>query len=390
MAKTRDDQRRFLRGTVLLGRGAPRISACILMLLVAGARAAESEADAEAATAPRPGRVMLASLYRLGIGSQVAERARELARGTDARNAAEIIVAIDTFRDALAARSREELENVFGKEARSQFTLFVEHFTQAEKNGDLEFLGRIVPLAGPWGENPPTTYPALSTAVIDYVLVDDVLEAGRFLADVQTWLDLRKRHDDVPSLHDWLARHDPPQQDAPPPRKRNPLRDAEAEAGEFEDDGGDSRGMLAQFGTARADRRKKALEDARAGMQQVAEERRAAEDEAAARKLAAAQAEADAVRKQAEKLAAAESEAIEQRRNSWSGRLKSVLTTAIGATSGAFLGNVGSRAGEAAAEALFNSDGHHRRGGHHRPPPQSPPPSPSPSPSPAPFPWLKK
>jgi hypothetical protein len=98
-------------------------------------------------------------------------------------------------------------------------------------------------------------------------------------------------------------------------------------------------------------------------------ERRAAEDEAAARKLAAAQAEADAVRKQAEKLAAAESEAIEQRRNSWSGRLKSVLTTAIGATSGAFLGNVGSRAGEAAAEALFNSDGHHRRGGHHRPHP---------------------
>ena len=61
-------------------------------------------------------------------------------------------------------------------------------------------------------------------------------------------------------------------------------------------------------------------------------------------------------------VSAAQSEAIEQRKNSWSGRLKSVLTATIGATSGAFLGNVGSRAGEAAANAIFSEEGHHGRG----------------------------
>lgn len=313
-----------------------------------------------------PTRVLLTSLVRLGIGSQVADRAGELARGADARGAVEIAAAVDAFRDGLGARSREELGRAFGAAAREEFGLFVDRFTQAEQDGDLAFLGRIVPLAGPWEGAPPAAYPALRAALIESALAGDVQEAGRFLADVQTWLDLRRRAVDVPGLHGWLGRGTPAQPaEVPPQRVRNRLRDAEAPAAGFTGGDEEADGALAQFGAARAERRQKALEDARAGMQQVAEERRAAEEEVAAKKLAAAQAEADAVRKQAEKLAAAEGEAIEQRRNSWSGRLKSVLTTAIGATSGAFLGNVGGRAGEAAANAIFNTDdqghGHHAR-----------------------------
>jgi hypothetical protein len=205
--------------------------------------------------------------------------------------------------------------------------------------------------------------------MIESALAGDVREAGRFLADIETWLDLRGRGADVPGLAGWLARDALARTASPaqPPRRRNRLREAEAPAADVADGDDETSGALAQFGAARAERRQKALDDARAGMQQVAEERRAAEDEVAAKKLAAAQAEADAVRKQAEKLAAAEGEAIEQRRNSWSGRLKAVLSTAIGATSGAFLGNVGGRAGEAAANAIFNTDGHSR--GHHPPAP---------------------
>jgi capsule polysaccharide export protein KpsE/RkpR len=110
---------------------------------------------------------------------------------------------------------------------------------------------------------------------------------------------------------------------------------------------------LASFSASRSERRAKALEEAQAGMQQVAAERQAAEQEYAAAKTAAAQAEADAMRKHADKLAAAEQEALEQRKNSWSGRLKQIVSTTIGAAGGAFFGGVGSRAGEAAANAVF-------------------------------------
>lgn len=344
----------------------------VALLALPGAARLHAAEAADVESVESPTRVLLSSLVRLGIGSQVADRAGELARGADARGAVEITAAVDAFRDGLGARSREELGRAFGAAAREEFGLFVDRFTQAEQDGDLAFLGRIVPLAGPWEGAPPAAYPALRAALIESALAGDVQEAGRFLADVQTWLDLRRRAVDVPGLQGWLGRgaQTATETEAPPPRPRNRLRDAEAPAAGFTGGDEEADGALAQFGAARTERRQKALEDARAGMQQVAEERRAAEEEVAAKKLAAAQAEADAVRKQAEKLAAAEGEAIEQRRNSWSGRLKSVLTTAIGATSGAFLGNVGSRAGEAAANAIFNTDGH----SHGHPPPGEGPP----------------
>ena len=146
-------------------------------------------------------------------------------------------------------------------------------------------------------------------------------------------------------------------------QSKNPLREAEAASEDFSGDGGEgSAGILESFGEGRKARRIKALEEAKAGMRQVAEERRAAEDEEAGKKMVAAQAEAEAVRKQAEKLAATQAQAIGQRRNSWSSRLKSVLTTTIGATSGVFLGEVGGRAGRAAADAVFNTDIDHPHG----------------------------
>jgi hypothetical protein len=110
---------------------------------------------------------------------------------------------------------------------------------------------------------------------------------------------------------------------------------------------------LDSFAQARQDRRQRALEEAQAGMQQVASERDAAEREYAARKTASAQAEAEAIKRQADKLASTETEALEQRKNSWGNKLKGILSATIGAATGAFTGGIGTEAGTRLADAIF-------------------------------------
>ncbi len=343
----------------ILKNGFGRLSVVQRSLLAGAFCACVLGSMAQDAQIDTPTRVLLKSVYRLGVQGQITAQAKRLAEPLDAQTTVEVESAVDVFRAEIGESIRTELEGVFGTTARDEFGGFVEAFTQAEVANDLDFLARIVSSAGDWGQV-PTTYEALRGAMVQDVLKADIETAGKFLADIQTWLDLRKKSDEVPLLRVWLDRDKPMQpvvqESAKPKRKRNPLRDAEASAETFDGSGGDEGSALESFGLARTERRQKALEDARAGMQQVAEERRVAEDEMASKKIAAAQAEGEAVRKQAEKLAASESEAIEQRRNSWSGRLKSILSTTIGATSGAFLGQVGSRAGEAAADAVFKTE----------------------------------
>jgi len=322
-----------------------------------------------------PTRVLLRSVFRLNIVDQVAGQTKVFSENADDGAAAEIEAAVRVFRSANGEAIRAELESAFGASARDEFERFVEFFAKAEAESNGEALGRIVESAGAWTQA-PETYVELRAAMVKDVVKDDIAAAGKFLGEIQTWLDLRKKAKDVPPLRAWLDREaegksvsvagvKPATQRSATKKtgKKNPLREAEAQAGEFEEDEEEKGGALGSFGAARAERRQKALEDAQAGMQQVAEERRGAEEEFAAKKTSQAQAEAEAVRKHAEKLASAETEAIEQRKNSWSGRLKSIVSTTIGATSGAFLGEVGGRAGKAAADAVFNEEG---RGRHER------------------------
>ena len=189
-------------------------------------------------------------------------------------------------------------------------------------------------------------------------MADDIAGAGRFLAGVQTWCDMKQSDPSAPAPRVWLDRGIQPKKVK---QSKNPPWEAEVSAEYFTGDGGEeSSGSLESFGEGRKARRMKAIDEARAGMRQVVEERRADEDEEAGKKMVAAQAEAEAVRKHAEKLAPSQTQATGQRRNSWGSRLKSVPTTTIGATSGVFLGEVGGRAGRAAA-AVFNTDGDHPR-----------------------------
>ena len=311
---------------------------------------------------------LLKARFRLDVSEQVGLQAEKLAAPCGEADAAEVAAAADAWKAREIGAIRAALEARFGEKAREAFGTFADTYAKAEAAGDTAFLRNLAGEVGGWDET-PADYAALREGAVQSMLRDEIAAAGRFLADVQTWVALKAEAKDVPPLAAWLARGAAPAgagevaSDKPArPAKRNRLRDSEAQAESFEAEPEEDSGALEGFGAARQARREKALEAARAGMQQIAEERRAAEEELAAKKTAAAQAEADAVRKQAEKLAAAQSEAIEQRKNSWSGRLKSILTATIGATSGAFLGNVGGRAGEAAANAIFNEEDHHGRG----------------------------
>jgi len=245
-----------------------------------------------------------------------------------------------------------------GEEAQTTFVSFVNNFTAAEKEGNADALSAIAESVGI--PSVPENFAALRSAAMKALLNRELGEAGKFLGDVQTWLRLKSKGS-VPPLRAWLNRDKPAATVAKAPsspsrpakKKRNSLRSSEADAGQFiaaKDDGVSS---LRSFGGMRKARREKAIKEAEAGMAQVSAERKSADDEYNAKKVAAAQAEAQALQAQAQRLAASEQEAVIQDQNSWRTRVKDVVAAAAGAAGSAFLGNIGGRVGEAAAQAIF-------------------------------------
>ena len=268
-----------------------RLLAICASVLVLGADAADRS------------RALMSALLRFELAGQVVVNARKLSADPA------VAAAADAYRGRVMARIKADLTDLCGDAgaAQREFGTFVDAVNASPKD-----------------------YAGLRAELAKDELAPDVAAAGRFLGDVEAGLKLKAAK-----------------------RKANPLRDSEADAGTFveaRDDGGSS---LRSFGAARKARRAKALNDAEVGMAQVAEARKIADGEANAKKLAAAQAESAALQAQAARLAAAEKEAVVQNQNSWKTRLKGVLTTAVGAAAGAFVGPVGARAGEAAAQAVF-------------------------------------
>ena len=298
-----------------------RLLAICVAVLVLGADAADRS------------RGLMSALLRFELAGQVVAHARKLSAEPA------VAAAADAYRGRAMARIKADLTDLCGDAgvAQREFGAFVDAVKASPKD-----------------------YAGLRAELAKGELAPDVAAAGRFLGDVEAWLKLKAKGETVP-LDVWLARDEKPAAGNPPvakpkvaKRKANPLRDSEADAGTFIEAKDDGNSALRSFGAARKARRAKALKDAEVGMQQVAAARKLADEEANAKKLAAAQAESAAQQAQAARLAAAEKEAVLQDQNSWKTRLKGVLTTAIGAAAGAFTGPVGARAGEAAAQAVFN------------------------------------
>ena len=276
-------------------------------------------------------RDMMAAVLRLEIADRVVIEAKKL------DSSPEVSVAAEEYRANVISKIRGAIEPLFDSadDAQCALAAFIDSVRKA-----------------------PADYAPLRDDVMKNDLPGDIEAAGAFLGNVQTWLGLRKKKGaEAPPLAVWLDRDSkvPPAVAKKPKKKkrRNSLRDAEAEAGTFVEAPDDGGSVLGTFGTARNERRQKALKDAESGMAQVMEERRIADEEYNAKKQAAAAAEAVAMQAQAQKLAAAEQEAVEQDQNSWKTRIKGIVSSAAGAAGSAFLGGVGSRVGEAAAQAVF-------------------------------------
>ena len=325
------------------------------ILCLLAAMAAASPVAARPAT---DAGILLNAYTRFALAREVQSQALQMARPLPQDAAGQIREQADAWMASETRQLRADLDDRFNDGAKEAFAGFVSEYTTAESQNDLHYLGQLATDAR-LGDT-PLEFSAMRRLVMDQWLTEPFQNGSRLLGEIQTWIELLQGQSPQPPLAAWLARDQttPPAVSAPaaPPRPSNPLADAEASLPDFTAMPEDTAvNPMEAFARSRQDKRERALQDAQAGMQQMAMERQAAEQEYAARKSAEAQADAEAMRAQAQKLAAVEQEAVDQRANSWMGRLKNIVSATVGAATGAFTGGIGAEAGRQAADALFNN-----------------------------------
>ena len=318
-----------------------------LCLLVAGS------AWAADATPMTDAGVLLTAYMRFVLAREIQAQAQNLAKPFAEGDARQIAEQANAWMASETTALRASLDARFAETAKDRFAGFVSEYTSAENQNDLHYLGRLAGDAR-LGDT-PLEFAAMRKMVLDKWLTKPFQKGSRLLGEMQTWAEVRSKNPQTPPLAAWLARDTTtPAATQPQPKPVNPLAAAEAETPAWTaSDTPPPPNPMDTFAQSRKEKRDRALQDAQAGMQQMATERQAAEQEYAAKKMAAAQADADAMRAQSQKLAAVEQEAIDQRANSWAGRLKNIVSATVGAATGAFTGGIGTEAGRQAANALF-------------------------------------
>lgn len=277
---------------------------------------------------------MLVAFIKLDVASEVVSQAEKMAAPLKEKSRRKVLAPALEYHDGVVDSIRERLVAVIGdaEGAQEAFGEFVGTYTELASANDMDFLSSISAMIGL--EPAPSSYGELRGSVIEKFMPADMEAAGRILSAIQA---------KVENMLKKIAEK----------KRKNSLKDSEADAGEFVESRDDGANSLRSFAANAKARREKAIAEAQAGMAQVAQERSVADAEYNAKKQAAAQAEAAGMRSLAEANAAAEAEAAQQRANSWSSRIKDVVSAGIGAGTGAFAGTVGSRAGQSAARAVF-------------------------------------
>jgi hypothetical protein len=311
-----------------------------LFLLLAVATRAEPPATDE--------RVLIVQYLRFALAGQVGQQMAQLAEGQDEGRRAELRRVSDDWQAGRKGSIRAELQKHFGPQGRTRFEAFVNEWMRAEGTRDADVLRRYV-AAFSFDPPGPASFADLRSRVLQDHLGPDMQDASALLARAQSWVESPAGGSLAARVADMGGKTANAR-----PAARNPLREEEGGTQDWQAPGEEEGSPLDAFGKARQERRERALEEAQAGMQQVAEERRAAEEEYAQKKMAEAQADAEAVKRQADRLAATEQEALEQRQKSWGNRLKSIVGATLSAATGAFTGGIGTRAGQEAASALFD------------------------------------
>jgi hypothetical protein len=334
-----------------------KLIALLLLPALAGA------ASAMLARAPDAA-VLLRSYYRYLLTQQVGAQVQTMTAPLPKADAAAVQAAVTAWNGQRMEVVRQDLVVHFGEQGRPKFEQFFAAYSEAEKNNDAGYLRE---LCGALGARPPlpADYAALRQLGLTSWLQADIQASSKFLADVQTWLQLKNRTPNMPPLNVWLARDATAAlavadaRVAPPPPKTvaQQLASAEATMPEFkaEDEAAPGSNPLEAFAAQRKERRERAVKEAQEAMAQVATERQAAEQEYASKKQAEASAEAEALKNHAQRLADAEKQAIEQEKDSWSAKLKGIVGATITAAGGAFFGGVGAQAGQMAANFIFQA-----------------------------------
>lgn len=316
------------------------LTICVLLSIAVASFAAKSSRSKE--------RVLLDNYLRYQVSKNVMSQATDLASHKDSAIKDEVQQEAAWWLTAQNKRIKSDLEATFGDDASTEFQEFWINYEKAEAANDVPYLDGLKKAAD---AGDAADYAALRKAILKGVLARDVANSGALLSAVEGWLDAVDEGK-LPqgSLKKWING------DISVRKKviSDPLQAAEAEAEPFVvDPKAKDDNPLDSFKAMRDAKRKKAHDEAKDGMAQVASERTAAEAEYAAKVQARATAEAANLKKHADRLSSAEKEAFEQRKKSFGNRLKNVVSATVGAATGAFSGGIGARAGQAAVNSIW-------------------------------------
>ncbi|HAL92362.1 MAG TPA: hypothetical protein DCM68_04985 [Verrucomicrobia bacterium] len=285
-----------------------------------------------------PSGTLAANYLRYLLLNHVGAQGADLIAQAPAGLQSDLRTRLDGWRGSFQETIRVDLEQGLGAEARPRFEAFIAAFTQAEQAKDLTYLEQLGSDVG-WPGPAAAGFEAFRRWGIQQWVAVEMQAGVDFLGEMAAQVDAAARQSAAPP---------------PPPRPVNPLRDAESAAPPLESGEVSNGAPLQSFSGRREQRREKALEQAQAGMDQVAAEREAWEQEYASEVEAKAQAEAEAMKSQAERLAATDEEALEQRKNSLKSKVVSVLAGVASSTVSGFTGAVGGRAADEAVHAIFD------------------------------------
>lgn len=292
------------------------------------------------------GKVLLSSYFNYNIINEVKNTISSINTPTPAKQ--QIQRVMNDWAKSQKQNIRINLKKQFAEDAKQTFSFFIKNYTDAENKNDLQYLET---LAHQTGITPtPESFTDLRNIVINQWLENDINHAGTLLSEIQTWNELYKKDSSTPQLQSWLDRD---KIIAVAPAQKSSLKNREPDLPEFIELDDDDNNAMDIYDNLQSKRREKVLEESQKYMKQIAEERKSAEEEYAQKKSAAANKEAAAVKAHAQKLAAAESEIMEQRKHTWTARVSKLVTSVTGGAFSAVTGGIGSAAGAAAAQAIF-------------------------------------
>ena len=297
-------------------------------------------------TSPNNAEVLISSYFKYNIVKEVKKSATGITTSDTAKT--QITDTLNSWSKQQQQQIRASLQNQFADKAKENFSSFVKNYTAAEKDNDLTYLKTLTDLLNV--SPAPKTFEQLRSIAINQWLKNDINSAGTLLSEIQTWNELPQKTSSTLSLHNWLERD---KNTVPPVVPEPSLASAEPDLPDFVELDEDAESSMDIYDKLQNKRRAQVLAESQKYMKQIAEERKSAEEEYAQRKSAKATKEAAAVKSQAQKLAAAESEVMEQRKHTWTARFSRLVTSVAGGTFSAVTGGVGSAAGAAAAQAIF-------------------------------------